>query len=196
MSSIEIRGLEEVRQLIADLPENLFDQTKEIFKVKTFAAHREVTGNLVAGPLYSRTGLLRKSLSTEVSGSTLQNLRAGIYAGRYLGGQEIVYAPIHEFGGTIRAKRAYMGLPGGPYLNIPTRKNKTPAGVTRLSAKEVFNQGGYIVKMKSGVFGVFLSGELMYTLHKEVKIPARLGMRKAVDDEIPTLVSQLRKLQL
>lgn len=195
--SITIKGLKEVREYLDEYPEELFEKAKEILKGRVFSAHFNVTLNLTVGSMRSRTGLLRKSIRPIVSGTTLDNLRAGIFAGRYAGGKEVVYAPIHEYGGTIRAKRAYTRLPGGPYLNIPTSSNKTAAGVTRLSARDVFSQGGYIVRMKrSGIFGVFLNGQLMYTLHKEVKIKARLGMHKAMESEIPTLLYQLREMEL
>lgn len=193
---IEIRGLQEVLDSLENLPEELFEETREIFKERTFAAHRKVTSNLVGGPMYSRTGLLRKSIRTQVSGNSLDNLRAGVYSAGKVRGQDVVYAPIHEFGGTVRAKRAYKGVPGGPYLNIPTRHNKTPAGVTRMSARDVFNAGGYIARMRSGVYGVFVDNKLMYTLHKEVRIKARLGMRDAVEGEIPTLLSQIAGIDL
>ena len=102
-----------------------------------------------------------------------------------------MYAPTHEFGATIKAKNAYKGVPGGPYLNIPTRNNKTPAGVTMLQAREVFNQGGYIAKFKSGRYGVMMDGQLMFSLHKEVEIPKRLKMIETAEGEIPTMLSRI-----
>lgn len=191
-----ITGLEETRDFIDNLPEEMFDKAKVIFKDRSFAAHKAVTNRLVAGPMHSRTGLLRKSIRPIVSGSTLQNLKAGIFAGRFYQGKEVAYAPIHEYGGEVVARRAYARVSGGPYLNIPATANMTPAGVMRLTAREVFDQGGYIAKMKSGVHGVFLNGKLMFSLHKRVVIPARLGMNKSIDDEIPTLLSQLKDMDL
>jgi hypothetical protein len=87
-----------------------------------------------------------------------------------------------------------LGVPGGPYLNIPTSANKTASGVTRLQAREVFNRGGYITQTKGGVWGVFLLGQMMFSLKKQVKIPARLGMIDAAEDEVPTLLNKLRNV--
>lgn len=73
------------------------------------------------------------------------------------------YAPTHETGGTIRAKRAYMNLPGGPYL----KANQTASGVMHRSARDVFSSGGYIVKLKSAGkarFAVIESGKAMFWL--------------------------------
>jgi len=105
----------------------------------------------------------------------------------------VVYAPIHEYGGVIKAARAYRKVPGGPYLNIPASANKTKAGVMRYTAKDVFQMGGYIRRIGRR-WGVMLGKQLMFTLHKEVTIPARLGFRDAVDAEIPTLLSELNRL--
>ena len=195
-AGIQVTGLKEVRQFLDDLPEELFEKTRDILKTRSFSAHYKITMNLSSGSMRSRTGLLRKSIRPLVAGTTLADLRAGVFAGRFYQGHEVAYAPIHEYGGTVVAKNAYKNVPGGPYLNIPTSANKTAAGVTRLSAREVFSQGGYMVKFKSQKWGVFLNGQLMYTLHKQVKIPARLGMHKSMIDEIPTLLSQIRDMEL
>lgn len=193
---VTISGLEEVRSYLNSLPEKLFDKTKEVFRERTLAAHREVSNNLTGSPLKSRTGLLLKSIRPTVSGKSLESLKAGVFAARFQGGTEVVYAPIHEYGGTVTAKNAYKRVQGGPYLNIPAKANQTAAGVMRKPPGEVFSEGGYIAKMRSGNHGVFLDGRLMFSLVKSVDIKARLGMRDAMADEIPTLISQLKGLKL
>lgn len=206
IQDIEIKGLREVLEQLSKTPDYLFDETKEVFQQRAFAAHKEVSGHLTGSPMKSRTGLLRKSLKTEISGSTLDTLKAGIFTARKVSGQEVRYAPIHEYGGTVKAKRAYRGVPGAPYLNIPTKANLTPAGVMRWTPAQVFgSMGGYVVGQ-----GVYIPvtvagyadnadenvGVRVFHLVKEVKIKARLGMRDAMADEIPTLLSQLKDMRL
>ena len=205
-NGVEIFGLRELQKLLADSPDYLYQETKDIFIDRTLAAHKDVSNNLTGSPMKSRTGLLRKSLKTEVSGNSLGTLRAGIFTAKQVGGKDVNYAPIQEFGGIVKAKKAYRGVPGGPFLNIPTDANKTPAGVMRYSPREVFTRmGGYIVGQGVYVPAVVSGfadnadetvGVRMFHLVKEVKIPARLGMRAAMDDEIPTLLSQLKDLRL
>jgi len=106
-------------------------------------------------------------------------------------GVPVKYAPLQEFGGIIKAINKYTGVSGGPYLNIPTKSNLTPAGVMKKSAKELFNAGAHIHKSKAGNWGVFIGGSMMMVLKKKVVIPARLGMIDAADDQIPTILSKL-----
>ena len=133
-------------------------------------------------------------MRTSVTGTKLSSLRASIYSAANVGGIPVAYAPIHEYGGTIKAIDKYTGVPGGPYLNIPTGSNKTAAGVMKMSAKMVFDDGGYIQKSKAGNWGVFLGSQMMFVLKKQVKIPARLGMADAAESQIPTILSSLQEL--
>lgn len=196
---VEIRDNERVGEYLDNLPEDSFDVAKEIFIDAVFRAHRRVGRNLKRR-LTVRTGMLRRSIRTDVGGTDLDSLRASIYSAGKVAGREVVYAPIHEFGGTVRAKRAYKGIPGGPYLNIPTDANKTPAGVMRYTAKTIFKDyGGRVVKFKSGKYGVIVTDgkstipRVMFTLHKRVHIPPRLGMREAANKQVPTILSRLKR---
>lgn len=190
---VEVRNLAEVNQYLQQMPENLFDDTKKVFQKAVLKADAKVKSNLTT-VLKSRTGMLWRSLHTSVKGTTLKTLRASIYSLANVSGTPVVYAPIHEYGGTITAIDKYTGVPGGPYLNIPTGSNKTPAGIMKKSAKMIFDEGGYIQKSRKGNWGVFLGGRMMFVLKSKVKIPARLGMRKAAEDQIPTILSSLKEL--
>jgi len=106
----------------------------------------------------------------------------------------LVYTLTQEYGATIKAKKAYRNVPGGPYLNIPTKANKTAAGVTRLTARMVFDRGGYIQRTASKKWGVFLKNQMMFALVKQVDIPPRLGMREAAADEVPTILYKLQQM--
>jgi phage gpG-like protein len=191
---VRINNLDSVTRSLNRTAGMWFDAAKVAFQKATLNASNKTKDN-ATGALKVRSGHLRQSINQEVTGTNIQTLKASVFSASVVGGAPVVYAPIHEFGGTIQAIDKYLGVPGGPYLNIPTTANKTAAGVTRLQAREVFNQGGYIVRMRSGKYGVFSNGELMFTLVNRVEIPARLGMRDAADEQIPTLLSELADLR-
>ena len=190
---VTVTNLREVLTELNRVPQMWFEGAKTAFQKATLAASNQAKDNATS-ILNVRSGRLRQSIGQEVKGTAISNIKASVFSGP-AGGQPVKYALIHEMGGTVRAIDKYLGVPGGPYLNIPMRDNKTAAGVTRMQAREVFNNGGYIVRMRSGKYGVFMDGKLMFVLVKSVTIPARLGMRDAVDDQIPTLLSDLMDLR-
>lgn len=183
-ASVEFRGMEEVQAALKRVPDRMFDTAKDAITDAVFAAHKQVATRIQSGPLHSRSGQLGRGNRTEVVGTTLSDLRGSVY-------NTMEYAPMQEYGGTIVAKNKYMGVPGGPYLNIPTTENKTAAGVMRLGARDVFNAGGYIARRRAGGYGVFLDGKMMFVLTKQVTLPPRLGMREAAEDQVPTLLAAL-----
>ena len=174
-------NLKEVVKYFDTLPEDTFDIAKKEMSTALFKADKKIK---IRRSLKKRTGALMKSIQVRVQGTNLKNLQASIYT-------TSVYAPVHEYGATIKAKNAYKNVPGGPYLNIPTDANKTAAGVMRKSATQVFAAGGFIVKFKSGKYGLMLNGEVVFTFHKLVHIPARLKMIKTTEDQIPTMLSRI-----
>ncbi|RLI66163.1 MAG: hypothetical protein DRO88_02535 [Promethearchaeia archaeon] len=178
----------EVETYLSKLPNQMFNRTKSAFLTALTNADRKTKQN-ATNRLKVRTGNLKRSIKFLLAGNEIKTLKGSLFTVGRLGGQSIVYAPIHEYGGTIRAKNAYKKVPGGPYLNIPTQENKTPAGVQRMTARMVFSQGGYIAGK-----GVYLNGKRMFSLVKKVKIPARLGMHDAAKGEIKTLLNELQNL--
>lgn len=187
---VEMKNADEVKTFLSRMPRKMFDETKEVFQKNAFDIEGEIKSNATT-KLKVRTGNLRRSFGSEVTGNKLANLGLSIYAAGRVGGDTVVYAPVHEFGATIKAKNAYRNVPGGPYLNIPAPANKTPAGVQRMSARMVFNQGGYIAGKV-----VYQNGRPMFYLVKSVTIPARLGMFEAVESGIPTILSDLQNIDL
>jgi len=186
---ISLEGAEEVQTFLSRLPEEMFKEVKPEFIKAGLAVQSEMITRTTTGPLYRRTSDLSKSFIPYTKGTKLDNIMSGVYT-------KSPYAPIHEYGGTVRAKNAYKGVPGGPYLNIPSKFNKTGKGVMRSDAKSVFQQGGYIVKLKNpkkAKYMVMLKGKPMFWLVKEIKIRAQLGMEDTVEEEIPTLLSNLSK---
>lgn len=192
---IEVKGAEELRKFVAGIPDAQYKGARAAFSDAAFGAQKEVLGNLSGEPMQSRSGALAKSITPQVVGTDLSSLSGRIYSG-------MAYARIHEKGGTVIAKNAYKGMPGGPYLNIPAEDNKTAAGVQRMTAKMVFEKGGKIAarsRMEWGQtqgLGIYLDDKLMFTLAKKVTIKAQLGMEKAADNQIPTLMSALQSMPL
>jgi len=80
--------------------------------------HGEMVGRIRDGSngLHNRSGRLRNALSSVVSGAGTADLKLRLTSGG------VPYAPIHEFGGVVRPKRAR-------FLCIPTEAAKTAAGV-------------------------------------------------------------------
>jgi len=174
-----------IEAYLGAMPERMFTAAKESIQDATGNTHRNVTQN---SELHRRTGELMRSIHTQVSGNTLAELSGSVFS------KGVKYAAIQETGGTVRAKRAYRGVQGGPYLNIPLSGNKTAAGVTRKTARQVFQEGGNIIRSRRGNYIVMSSnGVPMFVLKKQVDIPARLGMRKAADNEVPLLMNRLRE---
>jgi len=172
------------------LPAKSFEAAKASFSEAVLKVHSDVANNF-GKTIKSRTGLLRKSLKTRVKGSTLSTLSGSVTAGS----SKVVYANLQEFGGTIKAKRAYKGVPNGPYLNIPIGENLTPAGVMRKNAKAVFNEGGFMIKSRKGRWLVMSSaGKPMFVLTKQVTIKPALGLHAARDSEITPLIRRLGAL--
>lgn len=187
-----VENLDDVTTLLSDLHSVIFEDVKRSISKSVFSTHKRISDNFGTGSnqLKNRTGSLRRSLQTRVSGVDLKTLTGRVYT-------NMVYAPLQEKGGTVKAIDKYMRVPGGPYLNIPLSANKTPAGVMRQSARDVFNAGGYIRRSKAGNYLVCKNdGTPMFVLKKSVYVPPRLGMLKAADDEIPTLLNNLRNLRL
>jgi len=184
----------EVEKYLKEFPAVTFEQARAVYAKAVLAADTETKRN-ATDVLNVRTGALRRSIQSEVIGFDLHSLRASVFSGAYHGSKPVIYAPIHEFGGTVKAKNKYLRVPGGPYLNIPIGENKTPdAGVMRMTARMVFNKGGYIRKSKRGKWIVFLESEPMFVLVKQVKIKPRLGMRKAADRQVEIILRDLKNI--
>jgi len=196
-STVQVNNLAEVTRSLNRVPLMWFDDAKKVFQKATLKASNKTKENCRTS-LHIRSGHLAQSIQQEVKGQNLQTLKAAVFSASSVGGSSVKYATIHEFGTTgkggtlppIRAIDKYLGVPGGPYLNIPAPANRTPAGVTRFQAREVFAMGGYFRGRT-----VCLGGQTMFYLKKEVALPPRLGMRAACEEQIPTLLSELSRLE-
>lgn len=193
---IQIVGVDVLRKLLDDMPEELFENTKKQFNKSGLNIHRDITTPMKTGEngLQSRTGNLARSIKHNLSGNNLGTLGMEVFT-------KSIYSRIHEKGGTIRGKNKFLGLGRGPLLSIPTSVNKTAAGVTRMSPSAVFSAGGYIGMAyvfipKQGLqnrLSIILNDEAMYTFAKQVTIKPTLNMVNTSVGELPTLLSNLNK---
>jgi phage gpG-like protein len=184
--TVETVGVEEVNRLVGTLPQWAYKGVRQALSDYVFDVDRKMKQSLTGIDLNVRTGALRRSFGVTVSGSNLNDLSASNYT-------DSKYAPIHQYGGTIRAKNKYLRVPGGPYLNIPSNNNQTPSGVTRMSAGQVFAAGGHIVKINAprARYMVMLQGVAMYWLVKSVDIPKRMKFEETSEAGIPTLLTNM-----
>lgn len=187
-----------VQRYFHDQSKILFFGTKEAFRKTIVWTHREFVANATT-KLNVRTGNLRRSFMFSMDGNSLSSLRSSAYQetlkGKVKLGSEVIYARIHELGGTVKAKDKYTKVPGGPYLNIPLGANKTAAGVMRRTAKQVFDASGYLARSRKGSWLVFnRRGLPMFVLKKQVKIPARLGLRDVMARSSNELAKHLKQV--
>jgi len=191
--TVDVRGITEVFKLLHQFPDNTFKAATAAMRVATVNAKRKIQSNFTryngtrgGDRLQNRTGDLRRSIKRETSGNTLSTLFSRVFS-------TSEYASIHEFGGTIIAKDKYVNVPGGPYLNIPTPSNLSGSGIILKIPAQIFAEdGGHMFKSKAGRWIVADGqGTPMFVLVKSVTIKPRLGMNKAVESEIPTLLGTL-----
>jgi len=130
------------------------------------AIGRDFRNDFAAARLSGRPGIKgrRSMIQSVTKGSKLTNLLLKIgFRPRYIG--------IHEKGGTIRAKKAFSGLPGGPYLRVPV-------GQSRKERKRLSFLNTFIARGKGGDFIIYqrTPGGVrpLYVLKKQITIPARL----------------------
>lgn len=193
--SVSVRGTAEIEQWLKDMPDETFRAAKRVFANAMFAAQSDVNDNI-----NDRSGNLARSIQTEVVGTNIDSLRVSLYSAASVDGAAVIYGPVHEFGAqganAIRPKNnKYAWVPGGPYLNIPEAANLNPSQTMRMSATQVFASGEASVGIKDGGgWGVYMGTTLMFSLIKKAEIPPTLGMRKAVEDQIPTVLSELQNL--
>lgn len=179
---VNIVNLKSVSDFIKKVPDYSFDALKEELAISLLEADKNIKAN---AELERRSGNLMKSMTSEIEGTSIASLKASEYT-------DCIYAGIHETGGTVTAKNAYRGVPGGPYLNIPGKANLTAAGVMRQTPKMVFDNGGFIMgkTVMRGGNDEARKYDVMFYLKKSITVPPRLNMVKSVEDGVPTLLAR------
>jgi phage gpG-like protein len=131
--------------------------------------------------LHVRTGDLRRSIRAQPVERTVAGVR-----GKVIAGQDLPYAQIQEYGGTIVPVKAQ-------YLAIPIGDTLTPAGVPRFGPREAEAAGYKTFIAKNIIFGT-KPGEAatpLFVLKKSVDIPARPFMRPAFDHFKPKIIQDI-----
>jgi phage gpG-like protein len=133
--------------------------------------------------LHVRSGRLRSSISHRLE-PIGQDLTARV-------GTNLVYARIHEFGGTITPKRAAN-------LAIPTEIAKTPAGVPRYTARQLIaapSRGGFVRTFfrNRKLYGVTRSGKVraVFVLVKSLTLPERSYMRSSLNEKRAEIIQTI-----
>lgn len=191
---LTLQGEKELIKRIDALPQKI----KERVGVKALNESGRLLANHIqsklrrGGVLNVRSNRLRRSIGYVVERAG-DNLQARV-------GTNVVYARIHEFGGTITARRAM-------FLTIPLRAALQPAGVVRFSARNVIKNPlafGYDATFFSDgvLFGVRgaktrSTSIPLFALKRSVRIPARPYMRPALaekrDEIIQTISDEVGK---
>jgi phage gpG-like protein len=108
-----------------------------------------------------RTGTLSRSLYAEISEQATTQAVVSV-------GTNLEHAAIHEFGGTIKAKKSrYLAIPVGERTGSPLKYSDLKVRKTG---------GGTLVLVDP-------NGRLQYVLKASVEIPARPYLRPALDEK-------------
>ncbi len=101
---VEIVGMGELISYVDNLPERMLSTAKTQYRLAAQRASNDVKKRIAdgaGGTLTSRTGQLRRSIQYDVYGKTLDTLGASVFSAEEFAS----YAPVHELGATIRAKK-------------------------------------------------------------------------------------------
>ena len=155
VASVHIDDREFKRRLLK-FSKTMPNETHEAISRSLDAVERRVKTKLSGQVLKVRTGKLRADWHKRIR-------RSGRGAVEGYLGSPTPYAKIHETGGEIRPKK-------GTALTIPTNENKTGAGVTRISARELKNQGNSFIR--KGIIFEKRGGDIvpMFILARSVRI--------------------------
>lgn len=155
--SLRVIGMSDVIRRLRQAAERTPEKLERATRRGALLVEREAKRIVYAGHpehLQGRTGHLRRSITHRMVG-----LRATV-------GTPVVYAPVHEFGATIQAKRVRnLAIPVGSLKGSP-RKH-------RLRYRPIGD--------KSGLFDS--AGRLQYVLQPSVRIPARPYLRPALKSQ-------------
>lgn len=171
------QSLRRARAVFKAYPDLAFKRLNVAFKNDGFEWQARMNARFSHGgggtktTLGVRTGALRRSLRTHVTGSSMATLKLRVVS------RGVNYALLQEFGGTIKPKNAQD-------LYIPLSDNKTPTGVARMSPRQAFNAGGFLYDDLKN-FYLVIPGKgkgkplkFMFILKKSVYVPPRLGFFK------------------
>jgi phage gpG-like protein len=192
--TIKKEDMNRLHKLLAELDPKKQDGAihKGMMKASSTVLDRLVQ-NVSGIILKRRTGNLAKSMGWRVNRDEKGDFEAQIGSGASLRTDRMIYANIHETGGIIRPTRAKM-------LTIPLSVAKTPAGVSRFTAREVRDgltqySGSFIRRSKAGNLIIFgTRGDKvvpLFILKDQVTVPARRYMSITVDQTKDQVVQDI-----
>jgi phage gpG-like protein len=170
MLRLEIEGSEALRRRLRGLESGLAANTVTALKSSAARVHREASTNLSGSVLKVVTGHLKGSVTPRVDAAR----------GEAIVGTKLVYGPVHEYGATIRPKRAeYLWFPvAGRGIRISRAAAKS--GKWTRSAK--LEGGGRIT----------LTGEVHWVRARKVTIPPRPWLGTAFAASRAYIIEQFR----
>lgn len=160
----DLKGFSEVSKALKTLDKRVFPDIKKLFEQYGRELQRRMVLQSTGGKLKRRSGEMARGWVQASGGINLKSLFSEVQ-------NAVKYVAIHQFGGVIRARSS-------KFLTIPTDQNKTPAGVARVSARQLFQtkkafvRGGVIFENRGQ--GKNRKPVPMFILKKEVRIPKRL----------------------
>ena len=184
---LTVEGEQELRRKIDRLPPTIRERVgQQALLQSALLLEAHIKQHKLSGQvLHVRSGRLRSSIShrLERRGDDLMAIV----------GTNVVYARIHEFGGTITPKRA-------AHLAIPTDIAKTPAGVPRYTARQLIadpSRGGFVRTFfrNHKLYGVTRGGKVKaaFVLVKSVTFRERRYMRSALAEKRTEILQIIAK---
>lgn len=169
-----------------------FDRITDVVKQKLGVSLREFESKFVrerltggsGDTLKRRSGNLARSLHVETKKVSPNEVTGTIF----FQGTGATYAPLHEFGGTIRGKNTPSGL-----LTIPQSAALTPAGVPKGKARDFKDT---FFKKVGGTLLLFQrrgkdKAVVLFVLRESVTIPPRLKFRETFDAFQPQILKRI-----
>jgi len=185
-------GRQKLLKNLKTMERRVFPATKKGFESWSINALNIFKGRRLNGPpgVGERTGDLRRSFRQRVTGNQLTNVEA-LFTTRSK------YAALHEYGGTVKPKKAKMlaiPLPGTPAL-IEDKRARYASPLRESLPKNIRFA---VVRSKKGnllLFGKAPGEEARpwYLLRKSVKIKPRLEFGKTIKREHKRLIENMRK---
>lgn len=172
---------EEIRkELESDLVQYRKDIQLRVFRALTLLESEIIQQIRRKSGLHVRTGMLLNSIT---SSKRISLDSAGMVVGE-IGPENVKYAPIHEYGGTIVPVNKQ-------FLAIPIGANRRPDGMARISTQELMNGLGKSF-IRKGIIYLNEGKKItpMFVLKRSVTIPARPYLSTALAAQQDNIVKE------
>lgn len=183
--SLTIEGSKALLDRFDKLPAKIRDRvgTKALTRGSLILESHIRAQKLSGQSLRVRSGRLRSSITHRIAKEN-NDLVARV-------GTNVIYAKIHEYGGTIKPKHAQ-------HLTIPLDAAMTPSGVARYKARDLISQpsiGGFkrTFFRNKVLFGVKHNGRVVpvFALKKSVTIKEKRFMRDSLKEKARQIILEV-----